>query len=126
MTLGFEVFVQLVMAATTTAPCSRPSTICGGASSTATDEEEPEAAGLPFFSAIIDGRSVWNPIFAFVSDTRSCGRFGPARLGSTRPRLSSIVSSYTASLPASRNSPCAFAYASTSFTCEAERPVSVR
>ena len=35
--------------------------------------------------------------FAFDSGTRSCGRFGPARLGSTVPRSSSIVSVNTGS-----------------------------
>ena len=58
--------------------------------------------------------------------TRSCGRRGPARLGSTVPRSSSSVSEYSASgVPAVWNSPCSFMYASTSAICSA-RPAGER
>ena len=70
---------------------------------------------------------VWNPLFACFSDTRSCGRLGPARLGSIVARSRSIVSEYFGSgSPGLRNSPCAFAYASTSSTRDASRAVSRR
>ena len=38
------------------------------------------------------GSAILKPLFACFNDTRSCGRRGPARLGSTVPRSSSIVS----------------------------------
>src|SRR5215510_10076506 len=78
--------------------------------------DDPAASAL-FFGAtlIIDGKAPLNPAFACLNETRSCGRLGPARLGSTVARSSSIVSEYTGSgSPGRRNMPCAFAYASTS------------
>src|SRR3954464_14031977 len=100
ITLGFEVLVQLVIAAMTTAPCSRAS-VATGASARAADAppvvaetcDEP-AASAPFFEkvAIIELRPAWNPLFACFNETRSCGRLGPARHGSTVDRSSSIVS----------------------------------
>ena len=82
---------------------------------------------FPFLSVIIEPNAAWNPVFALRNDTRSCGRFGPARLGSTALRSSSAVSSYDASgADGSRNSPCAFAYSSTRRTCDGVRPVSFR
>src|SRR5882672_9481532 len=99
ITLGFDVFVQLVIAAMTTAPCSRAVVTAGSA--TAVDAplavadtcDEPPASA-PFFDedAIIELSPAWNPLLACLSDTRSCGRFGPARQGSTVPRSSSMDS----------------------------------
>ena len=44
---------------------------------------------------------------AALSAMRSCGRFGPAMLGSTSPRSSSSTSVYSASgCPSSRHMPC--------------------
>jgi hypothetical protein len=100
MTLGFEVFVQLVIAATTTAPCSRPS-IPGTMTSVATAAAAgcaPAAVspgfdegGFALRSVSIRSSACWNRYFDCRSETRSCGRFGPARLGSIVDRLSSIV-----------------------------------
>src|SRR3954453_15213431 len=99
MTLGFDVFVQLVIAAMTTAPCW--SSVVTAGSATAAEAvpvvaetcEEPPASA-PFFEeeAIIALSPAWNPLFACFSDTRSCGRFGPARHGSTVARSSSMHS----------------------------------
>jgi hypothetical protein len=86
MTLGLDVLVQLVMAAITTDPCSTAA--CGGA---ATAVPPPPPA---FLAVIIPGSACANPCFAALSGTRSCGRFGPARLGSIASRLKSIVSTH--------------------------------
>src|SRR6185503_6209027 len=114
MTLGFDVLVQLVIAATTTDPWSSPSR--PGATSVATATAAGCAAGEPispgFSGTALGLRSVnmtssacWNLYFDCRSDTRSCGRFGPARLGSTVERSSSSVDVYTGSAaPALRNS----------------------
>src|SRR5437868_6059343 len=99
ITLGFDVFVQLVIAAMTTAPCS--SCVVTAGSATAVDAppavaetcDEPPASA-PFFDedAIIELSPAWKPLFACLSETRSCGRFGPARHGSTVARSSSTYS----------------------------------
>src|SRR5687768_12752441 len=99
MTLGFDVFVQLVIAATTTEPCVNPSMPGTTASTeaTAAGAAVVRAAGAlssPGFadgafglrSASMTSTACWNLYFACRSDTRSCGRFGPARLGSTVDR----------------------------------------
>src|SRR3954468_21215176 len=101
MTLGFDVFVQLVIAAMTTAPCSSAD-VATGASATAADDappvtadtcEEP-AASAPFLEedAISELSPAWKLLFTCFNDTRSCGRLGPARQGSTDDRSSSSVS----------------------------------
>ena len=82
-TLGLDVLVQLVMAATTTAPWSIASP-CESAAAGA-------AAGV-FRSASICGSAAANFAFAAESGTRSWGRFGPASDGSTLPRSRSITS----------------------------------
>ena len=74
ITLGFDVFVQLVIAATTTEPCSRSALAtrtCAGGSMTATADADDGGDALAFFSVIIDGSDVWKPAFALVNDTRS-------------------------------------------------------
>ncbi len=84
ITLGFDVFVQLVIAAMTTEPCSN-------CVSTATAAPPPPAATFftPFCSS---GSAAANDVCAFDRATRSCGRRGPARLGTTDARSSSSVS----------------------------------
>ncbi len=59
--------------------------------------------------------------------TRSCGRLGPARLGTTVARSSSSVSLNTGSgAPSVRNRPCSLQYASVSATTSSGRPVKRR
>jgi hypothetical protein len=68
-----------------------------------------------------------NDALASVSETRSCGRLGPASDGTTSPRSSSSVSEYVASsLSSSCHMPCARAYVSTRSTCSAGRPENSR
>src|SRR3954470_6690983 len=62
ITLGLDVLVQLVIAATTTAPWSRPSMIAVGASSTATLDPEGADEGLAFALDIIELSAAWNPV----------------------------------------------------------------
>ncbi len=100
MTLGFDVLVQLVMAAITTEPSSiismRPSI-----STVAARWASPSVLRKFFLTS---GRSM-----------RSCGRLGPASDGTTFERSSSMVSWYVGSGESSvRNSPCSLAYDSTS------------
>ena len=99
ITLGLLVFVQLVMAAMTTAPsCSSKSaplyaTCC--------------AVPMPVAACCAATASAYFALLS-VSGTRSCGRFGPARLGTTVLRSSSSVSVKTGSGVSSvRKSPCA-------------------
>ena len=50
-----------------------------------------------------------NEDFIRVRNTRSCGRFGPAKLGSTSARSSETVSLKSGSgIPSARNRPCSF------------------
>ena len=79
ITEGFEVFVQLVIAAITTAPWS--------IAAVATAAGAPAGEG----SAKVASAS-WKRSRATRSGTRSCGRRGPAMLGSTSPRSSASVS----------------------------------
>ena len=103
-TAGFEVLVQLVIAAIRTAP------------SASANEWPPEAmVARPVAFGFFAARS--SAIFATLaryaacevrSGTRSCGRFGPARLGSTLARSSSRTSLYSASrMPFVRHMPWA-------------------
>src|SRR4029434_6982692 len=80
---GLEVFVQLVIAEITTEPwlsSNLPPFIC-----TAT-----LLLALPLF--IKDGSASLKAFLLSVNGTRSCGRRGPAKLGTTLPRSSSNVS----------------------------------
>jgi hypothetical protein len=77
------VFVQLVIAAITTAPCSSAVVTAGSATAVdaplaVADTCDDPPASAPFFDddAIIELRPAWKPLFACFSDTRSCGRFG--------------------------------------------------
>jgi hypothetical protein len=85
--LGVEVFVQLVMAAITTDPwvssTSLPSIVARALAST--------APGFGAFASIFSS-DPWNEAFDSVSLTRSCGRAGPARLGTTVARSSERTS----------------------------------
>ena len=63
--------------------------------------------GRPFAGVFSFGSASANDCFIPFSGTRSCGRVGPAMLGSTVARSSSSVSVYAASgVFASWNSPC--------------------
>src|SRR5713226_3623408 len=112
MTDGFEVFVQLVIAAITTLPCFSADFTSGGTCSSTLGSSTPTAAGLPpsasqllgtdddataAFAFINEGSARVNDSPAFESATRSCGRLGPARLGSTEARSRLSNSEYSAS-----------------------------
>ena len=84
MTAGFEVFVQLVMAAMTTSPSFKV---------------------FPAFSFSTSFRKAEG---ACASGTRSCGRLGPETLGSTVDRsISRISLNSGGGVFASRHKPCA-------------------
>ncbi len=105
ITDGFEVLVQLVIAAMTTAPwpivALAPATSSGTVRA-ASFSASPKPRSLT--GAVSDLR---NAAFICESGTRSCGRFGPARLGSTVERSSSSVSVNTGSgVAAVRKRPC--------------------
>src|SRR5580704_1585599 len=86
ITCGLDVFVQLVIAAITTWP-SATSTGSPPRRAVATRSDVPEPA-----SGAADARECLNPDFVSFNETRSWGRDGPARLGSTVYR-SSVASS---------------------------------
>ena len=106
MTLGLLVLVQLVMAAMTTSPwvrwyslpsSSRTATLAGAASvavppSLCMAAPPPLPAGLPaaLFSRNL-GSSRCHAAFISLSCTRSCGRAGPARLGTMVERSTSTT-----------------------------------
>src|SRR5690606_41811794 len=96
MTDGFDVFVQLVIAAITAAPSSSrtvspssttstPRRVLAGA--TAAPAPAPDAVLLPPTSV---SRYCRNDGFTSERSSRSCGRRGPATLGSTVERSSEI------------------------------------
>ena len=81
-------FVQLVMAAMTTAPSSSASRVAAPRFTCRT-----AAVGRPAHAPVArSGSAAPNADLARFSGTRSCGRFGPAMLGSTLPRSSSTTS----------------------------------
>src|SRR4029077_12048652 len=148
ITEGFEVLVQLVMAAITTLPLRKAFFTPGGTCSSCGESSTPTAVLPPSCSQrvsplaltaaeaadceialaatglISDGRDARNDSPAWDSATRSWGRFGPARLGSTVERSSASNSEYSASgVFSSWKSPCSRQYASTSAICSSERPV---
>ena len=85
------------------------------------------AAGATLRAVRHSSSAISNAARAPFNGTRSCGRLGPARFGSTVERSSPSVSVKRGSSDASvRNIPCAFAYASISATCSALRPVSFK
>src|SRR5207249_3631156 len=136
ITLGFEVFVHEVIAAITTDPSRTSflaSTLAGSGSgaSAAPFVAPPSARNRPTSMAGGSGSS-WsrnaatNDAHTSGSGTRSCGRLGPATLGSTFERSRSSVSLNVGSGSASvRNSPCSLVYRSTRSTTS-PRAVNVR
>src|SRR5581483_1491742 len=86
------------------------------------------SSGLPLGSSGRDDTSASaNIALESVSGTRSWGRAGPAMDGTTVDRSSSRCSEYTGSGDdSSSHMPCSLAYASTSATCSAGRPVNSR
>src|SRR2546430_7486088 len=148
MTDGFEVLVQLVIAAMTTEPCrslqSTPSSFrstCvrrgGAATAVPPPNGWPPSASQWLRTSLGGamgevgltrlGRASRNARPTARSGTRSCGRRGPARLGSTVARSSDSVSEYTGSGASGVwNRPCAFMYAATSATCSGVRPLNSR
>src|SRR5262249_10660462 len=112
ITEGFDVFVQLVIAAITTAPflsakvlplysTLTPSSLATAGAATATPPDAFSAAArAPSFPPVAAPESFASSASTasryidldLESGTRSCGRFGPARLGSTLLRSSSSVS----------------------------------
>src|SRR5581483_8297730 len=134
MTEGLDVLVQLVIAAMTTDPdptaVDVPSistgtlradgfTGTGGRDGACASFTVPPSESKRAFSSATDGDSGarnccgnaarnWSAIIP--SGTRSCGRRGPARLGSTVERSNSIDSENVGAGVASvRNSPCSLA-----------------
>ena len=120
ITPGFEVFVQEVIAAITTDPWARlapPFPARAVRANWTGSSPNPRSAT----GAVSERR---NDDFIPESATRSCGRFGPARLGSTAARSSSSDSLYSGSGVSSvRKSPCRLVYASTRATVSGSRPV---
>ena len=114
MTDGFDVLVQLVIAAITTEPFS---TVASGLAATATvarplmgppswvSREMASGSGLgPGVNTVV------KLLHASRSGTRSCGRFGPARLDSTLLRSSSSSSlNFGVAAPSTLKRPCSFA-----------------
>jgi len=90
MTEGFDVLVQLVIAAMTTEPCR--SSAFRPFIERATDRSVSSGASPKPRSFTGAVRAARNARFIPERGTRSCGRFGPARLGSTVARSSSRVS----------------------------------
>src|SRR5205085_2604875 len=124
ITDGLDVFVQLVMAAMTTEPWCSGGSGAGSAgawavgkdSSVFTASAETTSAttgsGLLLLLAVPSrvGRAVENDFATWVNGTRSCGRRGPARLGTTVARSSCSVSEYAASgVSLVWNNPCSLA-----------------
>src|SRR5258705_9723580 len=100
ITEGFDVFVQLVIAATTTEPS--PTWRLRGLCATAAVVDVAEATMVGAASLIFFGPSEFPPTgmpvvgFGPVNEsqiigrsTRSCGRFGPPTHGFTEPRRTS-------------------------------------
>src|SRR5260370_41655526 len=105
---GFEVLVHEVIAAIPTLPCFSESFTAAGTCSCTLGSSTPIAAGLPpscshfaLFAAVVvvaavladfglvsEGKALVNDSPACERPTRPCGRFGPARLGSTVARSS--------------------------------------
>ena len=106
-------FVQLVIAAITTEPF-------------ASSNESPLSCTRACFAG--DPSTIFaNELLACLSATRSCGRLGPATVGSTVPRSSCSVSVNAGSGVASvRNSPCSLLYASTNAICSCGRAVNCK
>src|SRR5262249_51172495 len=123
MTDGLDVFVQLVIAAMTTAPCWA-GRVPLGTGVTGASCCNGTFAGPAFFLSCRVGSAVEKDVGTHLSGTRSCGRLGPASDGSTVPRSSSSASEYVAACADEvRHRPCSLQYASTRRTCLSLRPV---
>ena len=141
ITVGFDVFVQLVIAAITTEPCRTTPWFSGTGSSdpgstrssvsTATVGLPPSSRRRPTSVGSGSGSSrsrkaSTNEDHTCGSATRSCGRFGPATEGSTSDRSRSTTSLKVGSgSPSRRNNPCSFVYRSTR-SVRSPRPVARR
>src|SRR5688572_27682497 len=96
-TVGFEVLVQLVIAAITTEPClsaNVPLSVVtslaaasapGAAWPPSLTQLDTASASAPHFSPSMAASDLRHDGFATDSGTRSCGRFGPASDGTTEP-----------------------------------------
>src|SRR5690554_1286013 len=113
MTLGLEVLVQLVIAAITTSPLL--------------------SSNLSPFAMLTCWPSVVDLLASFkmdsidalipVNGTRSCGRYGPAKLGTTVLKSSSSTLVYLAVCAGSCHKPCNLQYSSTKAMVSSSRPV---
>src|SRR5262249_34480399 len=101
ITDGFEVFVQLVIAAMTTEPSAiEPGGTSGSGGGSFTpkgpdvgvDGGAMTSTGFDFAAPLSFGSTWRNAFPTSFNATRSCGRLGPARLDSTVARSSSSVS----------------------------------
>ncbi|MNH12345.1 hypothetical protein D3C79_718840 [compost metagenome] len=101
ITLGLEVLVHEVIAAITTAPlcssCSWPLRV------------KDLNSDLLFWLPMSNSVAALNALGTSGSATRSCGRFGPARLATTVDISSASVLVNTGSSPGWRHMPCALA-----------------
>ena len=117
MTEGFDVFVHDVIEAITTSPFL----IVVDFSFT--------LISIAFFAVLSPkyvGKTFSKALLESESEIRSCGRLGPAIDGTTVERSSSMCSENLGEISGLCHKPCSFAYCSTSSTCSALRPVSLR
>ncbi len=145
ITDGFDVFVQLVIAAMTTDPWSSTSAGAGAITSWAAGDSWPPSPQTPTDPApwlsptaasfcVLAGGSGRSDGSVFANDclrsrrgTRSCGRRGPATEGSIVPRSSfSTVAKSGSGEVALWNRPWSFMYASTIATRSSVRPLKRR
>ena len=90
MTVGLEVLVQLVMAAMSTEPCP----IFEPLTSALTEAKSSAFLPKPFsVTGLLKEPTKLD--LRFCSSIRSCGRFGPATLGTTLERSSSTTCEYS-------------------------------
>jgi hypothetical protein len=89
ITDGLDVLVQLVIEAMTTAPCDSSDVFPPIVTAT--------RSGLGPVLFLSPGSAAAKDAFTPLRLTRSCGRFGPATLGSTVPRSKASVSVKTGS-----------------------------
>ena len=121
-------FVQLVIAAITTAPWLILLGVVPSACFTVPDALRIFSAGIPK-PVLPKGAAMLlkNSAFTSLSSTRSCGRLGPAMLGCTVDKSSSIESVNSGSgAPGAQKNPLALLYFSTSSTVAGSRPVNFR
>ena len=111
ITDGFEVFVQLVIAAITTQPSSSFASCLACTATVARPSTGPPSAvrrEMASGSGLGPGlKTVVKLLHTSGKATRSCGRFGPATLDSTFVRSSSRSSvNFGVGAPSTRNRPC--------------------